>query len=270
MTAAVISHLTLCVDELLVIGARVGIEEFTAVLGLRARHGTVEALTDAFDRATAGLVFRGLIRDGVVAPDLVPLLQALRRPHRELAMRLVTPEGIARVSLVRQGALGVLARRVNEEIVLRVIDGSPELAPVTRMLIGELPRAEAAQISPVGAPLETVSRKLMGTHDAAELADRVRALGAEPRAAMVLGSALATRVAFAEIVYNALASDDDRISRRPVAVGIFYTKRGRIVGAPSASPSGQLWSTLKPGSDHAISQAIRQLVELSPEAWAAD
>ena len=49
----------------------------------------------------------------------------------------------------------------------------------------------------------------------------------------------------------------------PAAVGVFYTKRGRIVGAPSASPSGQLWTTLKAGSDHAIKQAIGQLVELS-------
>lgn len=73
--------------------------------------------------------------------------------------------------------------------------------------------------------------------------------------------------AFVEIVYYALSVDAGRISRRPAAVGIFYTKRGRIVGAPSASPSGQLWTTLKPGSDHAISQAIGQLVELSDDGW---
>ena len=270
MTTAVRPHFTLNDDELQVIGARVGIEEFPAVLGVRPRHRTVDALTEAFDRATVNLVSRGLICDGVVAPELLPLLQALRRPHRELATRLVTPDGIARLSIVRRGALGVLARRVNNEIVLRVIDGSPDLTAVTRTLIGELPRAQAAQISPVGAPLETVCRKLMGTHDAAQLADRVRALGAEPRTAMMLGSALASREAFAEVVYFALASDQDRISRRPAAVGIFYTRRGRIVGAPSASPSGQLWSTLKPGSDHAIGQAIRQLVELSSQAWEAN
>ena len=112
-----------------------------------------------------------------------------------------------------------------------------------------------------------MSRNLIGTHDAAQLADRVRALGAEPRAAMVLGSALSSRMAFAEIVYYALDDDEGRISRRSVAVGVFYTKRGRIVGAPSASPSGQLWTTLKAGSDHAIRQAIGQLVELSAERW---
>jgi ESX secretion-associated protein EspG len=50
-------------------------------------------------------------------------------------------------------------------------------------------------------------------------------------------------------------------------VGVFYTKRGRIVGAPSASPSGQLWATLKAGSDHAVVGAIGQLVELCDEGW---
>ncbi|RKH92357.1 ESX secretion-associated protein EspG, partial [Corallococcus sp. AB030] len=50
---------------------------------------------------------------------------------------------------------------------------------------------------------------------------------------------------------------------------VFYTRKGRIVAAPSASPSGQLWTTLKPGSDHAIGQAIHQLVEISTDQWEA-
>ena len=145
-------------------------------------------------------------------------------------MRLVTPDGMARVCVLRCGGAGVVARRVGNEITLQVGDGSAGLSWATQALLGQLPRSEAAQISPVGAPTETVSRNLIGTHDAAQLADRVRALGAEPRAAMVLGSALSSRMAFAEIVYYALCSDQDRISRRPAAVGVFYTKRGRIVG----------------------------------------
>jgi hypothetical protein len=120
---------------------------------------------------------------------------------------------------------------------------------------------------PVGAPLDAAAEALSGSHDAALLSDRIRALGAEARTAMLLGSALASRLAFAEIVYYALDGEADRISRCPAAVGVFYTKRGRIVGAPSASPNGQLWTTLKAGSDHAIKQAVGQLVELSTERW---
>lgn len=269
MTTAVRSGFTLTEDELHVVGSRIGVHEFPTVLDVRARYDTVDALEGAFDAAARSLVSRGLIVDGVIEPDLVPIVRAMRRPDRELAMRLVTPDGIARVCVIRCGALGVAARRVGNEIALQVADGSAGLAWASQALIGRLPRSEAAQVTPVGAPTELVSRNLLGTHDAAQLADRVRALGAEPRAAMVLGSALSSRMAFAEVVYYALCPDQDRISRQPAAVGVFYTRRGRIVGAPSASPSGQLWTTLKPGSDHAIGQAISQLVELSPDQWEA-
>lgn len=267
MTTAMAARFDVTDDELQVIAERMGIQSFPVVLGIRPRHGSQDALTAAYDHATATLMSRGLITDGEVAPELVPLLQALQRPDRELAMRLVTPDGIARYAVIRRGGRGMVARRVRNEITLRTLDAEPGLVEITRALIGELPRAEAAQITPVGAPLEAMSRQLNGTHDPAVLADRIRALGAEPRAAMLLGSAFASRAAFAEIVYYALSADDDRISRRPAAVGVFYTKRGRIVGAPSASPSGQVWTTLKPGSDHAIGQAIGQLVELSGEEW---
>lgn len=269
MTAAVTSSFTLTDDELQVVGERAGVQGFPTVLNLRTRYETVDALDAAFDAAMRSLLARGLIVDGAIDPDLVPLLRALRRPERELAMRLVTPEGIARICVLRCGTTGVLARRVGNTISLQVADGTADLSWAAQALIGQLPRAEAAQITPVGAPTETVTRNLIGTHDPRLLADRVRALGAEPRAAMKLGSALASRMAFAEIVYYALCRDEDRIARRPAAVGVFYTRKGRIVGAPSASPSGQLWTTVKPGSDHTIGQAVRQLVELSADQWEA-
>jgi len=210
-----------------------------------------------------------LITNGSVTPDLVSLLRALHRPDRELAMRLVTPEGIARVSMVRQGTLGVLAQRVHDAFVLHTVAHAVELPAATRAMLAELPRAEPARIDPVGAPLDAMTECLNDSHDAHQLADRIRALGVESRSALLVGSALASRLAFAEIVYCPLAHDADRISRCPAAVAVFYTKRGRIVTAPSASPAGELWITLKPGSDHMIAQAIGQLIELSTERWEA-
>jgi EspG family len=206
--------------------------------------------------------------DGEVQPDLVPMLEALERPDRELAMRLVTPEGIARVTVVRRGRLCVLARRIGVEVAVRVVGPGTELRNVAMALVAELPAAKPAAIEPVTAPLDDLSRCLSGTHDALELADRIRALGVESQAAMLLGTALGSRQAFAEIVHYALADEAGRISRGAAAVGVFYTRRGRIVGAPSASPTGELWTALKPGSDHAVAQAITQLVELSDERWA--
>jgi len=182
-------------------------------------------------------------------------------------MRLVTPDGAARVAVIRQGVQCISVCRVGNEIVLDAVDGQASLSLAVRRLLANLPAARAAEISAVGAPLDAVSEALSGTHDATLLSDRIRTLGAEPRTAMLLGSALASRLAFAEIVYYTLDGDEGRISRCPAAVGVLYTKRGRIIAAPSASPAGQLWTTLKAGSDHAFGQAIGQLVELSGERW---
>lgn len=267
MTAAVESRFVLTDDEMQIAAARVGVQSFPAVLMIRPRHGTQTESDAAGDKATATLVSRGLIVDGIVAPELAELLGVLQRPDRELAMRLVTPEGMARVTVVRRGHRLVLARRVANDIELRQIPGDAGRDVAAAALIAELPKSAAAQIPPVGATLAEITERLGGSHDSAELADQIRALGAEPKAAMLLGSALSSRQAFAEIVYYALSTDDDRISRVPAAVAVFYSKRGRIVGAPSISPSGVIWSTLKPGSDHSIGQAIDQLLELSAENW---
>jgi hypothetical protein len=267
VTATLTPRFVVTDDELQVVASRVGVQALPVVLGIRPRQGTDTALVEAADHATRALTDRGLIHDGEARPELASLLRALQRPDRELAMRLVTPEGIAGVAVVRQGAQCISARRVANEIVLEVVAGEASLASAARALLRHLPASAAAEINAVGAPLDAASEALSGTHDAAVLSDRIRALGAEPRTAMLLGSALVSRLAFAEIVYYALNGDADLIARCPAAVGVFYTKRGRIVGAPSASPSGQLWTTLKAGSDHAIKQAIGQLVELSTERW---
>lgn len=267
MTASLTSHFVLTDNELQVVASRVGVQALPVVLGVHPRHGTETALIAAIDHATRTLAERGLIRDGEVTPDLVPVLRALQRPDRELAMRFVTPDGTARVTVIRQGAQCISARRVANEISMGVVEGQPSLSSAVRALLAALPSASAAAIGAVGAPLEAANEALSGTHDATLLSDRIRALGADPRTAMLLGSALASRQAFAEIVYYALDDEEDRISRSPAAVGVFYTKRGRIVAGPSVSPAGQLWTTLKAGSGHAISQAIGQLVELSGGRW---
>jgi hypothetical protein len=267
VTATLTPRFVLTDDELGVIASRVAVQALPVVLGLRVRHRTETALVEAVDHATRALTDRGLIRDGEVRPELAMLLRALQRPDRELAMRLVTPDGIARVTVVRQGGQCISARRVSNEVVLEAIEGEPNLPAAGAALLRHLPPAPAAEISPVGAPLDAASEALSGAHDATLLSDRIRALGAEPRTAMLLGSALGSRLAFAEIVYYSLDADADLISRCPAAVAVFYTKRGRIVGAPSSSPTGEMWTTLKAGSDHAIKQAIGQLVELSTERW---
>jgi hypothetical protein len=269
VTAALSHPVTLTERELHTLALRLGIHDLPVVLAVRHRHPTIDSRDTAASRATQELVSRNLIADDEVHPDLISVLRALQRPERELAMRLVTPDGTARISAVRRGSLGVLARRIGDDISLRTVGASGESCDMAAALLAELPQAKPAEIQPVGAPLSEMSERLSGTHDSLDLADRVRALGAEAKAAMLLGTALASRQAFAEIVHYALADDEGRISRSPAAVGVFYTKRGRIVAAPTASPSGEIWATLKAGSDHAVVDAIGRLVELSDEGRGA-
>jgi hypothetical protein len=268
MTAALTSKHVLSDDELQVVASRTGVGDFPAVLDVRPRHGRTDSLDAACDAATRALVARGLITDGSVAPQLASMVRALHRPDRELAMRVVTPIGIGRISMVRHGSMGVLAHRKGNAFTLR--EQGAELRDATEALLGELPPMPPAPIDPVGAPLDDMTECLDGGGDGPQQADRIYALGTERRSAMLLGSALSSRLAFAEMVYYPLASDEGRISRSPAAVAVFYTTRGRIVAAPSASPTGQLWTTLKRGSDHTIGQAIAQLIGLSTKRWEDD
>jgi hypothetical protein len=267
VTASLTAQIELTLDEAQVLAARVGGVGFPTVLAIRTRHATVDGLRAARDRATETLTRRGVIVDGGVDDSVAAMLQAMHRPDRELSMRLVTPSGIARVGVVRRAASLVVAHRVDDVVTLCDVAHDGGLRDAIDALRVRLPAANAAPITPVSAPTDDMAEALSGTHDAAELADRIRALGAEPRAAMQLGAALASREAFAEIVFHVLVDDEDRVSRATAVVGVFYTRRGRIVAAPSASPSGQLWSTFKPGTDHALSQAIGQLVDTSSDRW---
>jgi hypothetical protein len=230
------SHYAVTDDELQVVAARIGVEDFPTVLAVRPRHGTTDKLGAAWDRATQALMGRGLILNGAVAPELTSLVRALHRPDRELAMRLVTPEGITRISMARQGSTGVLATRVGDTITL--LSRGAEVQEATQALLAKLPRMQPAPIDPVGAPLDAMTECLDDGSDGRRLADRMRSLGADGRSAMLLGSALSSRLAFGEIVYHVLTSEEDRISRSPAAVAVFYTRRGRIVAAPTRYPSG--------------------------------
>jgi ESX secretion-associated protein EspG len=254
-------------DELAALTLRTSGPGSPTVLGLRPRHATVDVRDAALSRAVHTLTQRGVIVDDVVEPETVTVLHALQRPDRALVMRSVTPVGIGRSAVVRRGPLCIMGRRTGERLDVRVLGVNIALSDASATLLGDMPAATPAAIEPVGAPLADMTEALSGSHDALVLADRVRALGAQQRAAVLLGAALGSRQAFTEIVYSALIDGEDLIERAPAAVAVLYTARGRVIAVPSTSPSGQLWSTLKPGSDQVFGQAISQLVELSAERW---
>ena len=270
MTGALTQEWCFTADELAALALRTSGLGSPSVLGLRSRHATVDVRDAAVGHAARSLTQRGVIVDGVVDAEVVTVLHALQRPARQLVMRLVTPEGNGCSTVARRGPLCVTARRVADRLEVRVLGVDVTLSDATATLLGEIPRAQPAAVEPVGAPLPDLTEALSESHDPLILADRIRALGVRQRAAMLLGAALGSRQAFAEIVYSALVDGDDLIARVPAAVGVLYTARGRVIAVPSASPSGQLWSTLKPGSDQVFGQAISQLVALSTERWEGD
>lgn len=268
VTAVLSNQLRLTGDQLRLAAVCIGADDLPAGVAPPPRHPTIGLREAAFEQAARELLAHNLIlKGGVVHPDLAPVLQALQRPDRELAIRLVTPAGIARISAVRRNTLCVITRRIGDDINLRVIGHNIDVADVVAALLAELPPARPGDIEPVAAPLPQMVQSLSGRQDVVELADRMRALGADRHAATLLSSALVSRRAFAEIVYSALAQTQGRICRAPAAVALFYTKRGRIVGVPSASPTGQLWTTLRPGSEHAVAQAINGLIDLTDHRW---
>jgi len=267
MTGTLTREWSFTADELTALTLRTAGPRSPAVLGLRPRHATVHLRDAALSRAADALTTRGVVVDGAVDHELVSVLHALQRPDRELVMRLVTPAGIGRCSVVRRGPLHAMGRRVGERVDVRVLGANLDLSEVISTLLGETPHAQPAAIDPVGAPLSDLTEALSESHDALVLADRIRALGVKQRAAMLLGAALGSRQAFAEIVYSAMVDGEDLIARVPAAVAILYTSRGRVIAVPSVSPAGQPWATLKPGSDQVFGQAVNQLVELSTERW---
>ncbi|MDF2583269.1 MAG: hypothetical protein K0R33_1912 [Mycobacterium sp.] len=271
MSAPTASVFAVTDDELALIGSGIGVTDFPVVLAIRPRHSDTTTLRHAQEHARQCLVRRGLMgAEGDPHPDLADAVHALRRPARELAVRLVTPDGNARVSVARSACTTVSVRRVRNELQLKLITDTHDRSAMIRAVLAELPSAPAAATEAFGAPARDLASALDGGHAARYLTDRLRALGASQRTALALGTAFAARTAFAEIVCHALDPVADRVVRGPGAVGVFYTARGRVVSAPSVSPSGQLWSTLKSGTDHRLAQAVSQLTELVPGGWEGD
>src|SRR5690242_4173349 len=167
MTAMLSDALTLTADELQALADRVGVQEFPTVLAVRQSHATIDKRDAAFDCASRVLASRNLITGGAVHPDVETMLHTLNRPDRELAMRLITPDGAARVSVVRRGPLCVLARRIADLVTVRIVSHGTESAPAVSALTAELPKAGPANVQPVGAPLTEMAETLSDTGDPA-------------------------------------------------------------------------------------------------------
>ncbi|MQY25013.1 ESX secretion-associated protein EspG [Nocardia aurantia] len=257
-------------DGLLALAAHLGVQTLPLVLAASPRHERYDDWAAAQDEALAGLRADRLIdRHGDVEPGIATALFVLAQPDRELVARIIADDKQIRICLARRGAEHALAVRRGDSYDLRTVwaDGSSE--SLARPILDVLGPAPAAEVVNVSAPATEFRDRLDGAGSSADYADAVYGLGVADRDATAYGLALETCHRYTELV--AYAHADGVLDRSPGAVVVYDTARGRIVATPGVAADQQVWSTLAPGTDRRIGDAIRGLIESLPGGrWPAD
>lgn len=243
---------TLSGDELDLLGHLLGIDELPVVLASGSRFDSASARDDAFDAARATLGARGLMRAGHPHPRLVGRLSVLARPTTELALRWHTGGTVSRMCLA-QGPGGVaLAVRASDSCVLSEAESADP-----GVVLETIGRGTALDIGSVSAPTAALSVALRDVTDPPAVARRLTGLGIRDQDARLLARGLGACRAHAEIVVLTHRAGRTRTSD-PVTV--FDTDVGRVLGTTSRSADGLAWSTLGPGGDARVRQAVRELL----------
>ncbi|WP_327143754.1 ESX secretion-associated protein EspG [Nocardia sp. NBC_01327] len=254
---------TLTNDSVVTLAAQLGVQTLPLVLSVGPQQDSYDELALAHEQARAELLAaRVLDPRGDVEPGIATALFVLAQPDRELAVRIFTGDGQVRVCLARRGEEHVLAVRRGDSIEIRSLwsDGSGEsLARPVLDALGPHPPADVASFSALSSDLAERFDTAMTSED---YASSVYSLGVPDTDATLYGLALSSCHSYAEAVAYAYA--DGVTDRSPGAVVVYDTARGRIVAAPGVAPDQQVWSTLTPGSDHRVAQAIAGLIESLP------
>ncbi|MFG1794386.1 ESX secretion-associated protein EspG [Nocardia sp. NPDC049149] len=250
-------------DGLLAIADHVGVQTLPLVLAVGPQQDSFDEWTAAQQAAKSSLLSSGLIDAyGEVEPDLGMALHTLAQPDCELVARIFAGDKPIRVCLARRGGQHALAIRTGDDFDIRTIwcDGSG--ATLAKPVLEVLGPAVPADVVNFSAPSDALSERLAAATTSADFADAMYALGVADRDVAGYGLAFASCHTYAEIVV--CVHVDGVTTRPPGAVAIYDTGRGRIVAAPGIAQDQQRWSTVTPGTDHRIAQAISGLVETLP------
>ncbi|MFF0491330.1 ESX secretion-associated protein EspG [Nocardia sp. NPDC003482] len=261
---------TLTNDELFAVAQRLGVQTLPLVLAVAPAHESFDDWTAAQERAVTTLTDTGVFDSyGEVESDLALALHALTQPERELVARIFLagndsgePARVVRVCVVRRGEQHAFAVRTGDSFAIEPVWADGSGAALARPILTALGACAPAEVANFSAPADELSERLDAAATASDYADTFYALGVPDRDATVLGSAFASCHAFAEIV--AYAHDDGIATGSSGAVAVYDTDRGRIVAAPGLAPDQRIWSTVTPGTDHRIAQAISALIEMLP------
>ncbi|MFC4124738.1 ESX secretion-associated protein EspG [Nocardia rhizosphaerae] len=254
---------TLTNDSLLAVADRLGVQTLPLVLAVGPEQDSFAAWQAARDEAVAGLTAGGVFDEyGDVEPGLADALFTLAKPEAELAARSYGGNGQRRICLARRGTQHAVATRAGSafEITAPWIDGSER--ELTRLLLTALTPCPRAEIGTVSVAADDLARRLDAATTTSDYVDAMYALGIDAHEATVLGAAFGSCHGYTEI--TAAIHHDGLTTRAPGAVAVYDTARGRIVVAPMTAPDGQVWSTITPGTDHRLTQAIGALLEGLP------
>ncbi|MBH0777583.1 ESX secretion-associated protein EspG [Nocardia bovistercoris] len=255
---------TITNDGLLAVSERLGVQTLPVALAVAPRQDSYDEWMVAQRRVTAELTRSGVIdAHGEVEPDLADALHILAQPDRELAARVYgTTSGVRRICLARRGGAHALAVRTEDGFDVQPVWADGGGQPLVRALLAILGPGRPAEVVAFSALSSELSERLAAALDSADYADAVYALGVADRDATAYGMAFAACHTYAEIV--AEVHEDGTTTRSPGAVAVYDTGRGRIVAAPGIAPDQQVWSTVTPGTDHRIAQAVSALIETLP------
>ncbi|GGK57497.1 ESX secretion-associated protein EspG [Nocardia camponoti] len=250
-------------DTVLAVADQLRVQTLPLVLGIGPRQDTIEAWQAARADAIADLRQRGLIDDyGDVATDLADALHILSQPAAELSARYYSGIEKRRISLVRRGIQHANAIRTGDDVRVATISIDGAVADLARVLLTELPTCGPADVASVSVQADELAGRLTEANTTADYSDAMYALGVAAHDATAIGAAMGSCHAYTEIV--ATTHRDGRSTQAPGAVAVYDTARGRVVIAPMTAPDGRLWSTISPGTDHRVTQAIGALLEGLP------
>ncbi|WP_280467556.1 ESX secretion-associated protein EspG [Nocardia cyriacigeorgica] len=250
-------------DGLLAVAERLGVQTLPQVLSVAPQQDSYDAWAEAQRRAVTELTGAGVIDSyGEVEPNLADALFTLAQPDRELVARVFTGAAPIRLCLARRGQQHALAVRTGDDYEISTVWSDGSGATLARPVLAALGPATPADVAVFSAPATELSERLEAARTSAEYADALYALGVADRDAPRYGLVFASCHAYAEIV--AYAHIDGVTTRPPAAVAVYDTGHGRLVAAPGFAADQQVWSTVTPGTDHRIAEAISALVEALP------
>ena len=245
---------TVTAGELELLLHQLSIDAVPVVLSATSRCDSATERDAVFTAARGSLSARGLLVDGAPHPDVADLLTVLARPIVELALRRYRRDGeVSRMCAVGNGSGAVLAVRGPDSYAFTPVESvDPEV------VLTVLGRATALDCGSLRAPTASLAAALGDCTDPAAVAGRLSSLGCAEVDAVLLAHGFGERTSHAEIV--AIAHLDGGRQRIGGPVTVFDTGRGRIVGTSTTAADGVAWSTLGPGHDARIRQAVRDLL----------